>query len=201
MKIEDVMELREKAMKEKEALGKELSELGRQLEAVSKQRDKAEKEGDLNGFREASNEYDSISFRIRAIRNKTANHSYTIPEIVSAWNGYAESYNKNFEKKLESFKQKVADLSQDYKELIELQNEANTKRSACVDLMNVAVAPEGMKPINNLPSEAPYANNIYADTCFFKAYDAFTHDEAVNAQHVIDGGRVSSLDQSTKYWR
>lgn len=195
MKIEDVMALREAKIKEKEATNKELSALVEQLEAVKKRRNKAEKEGDLNAFREAANEYESISFRIRAIRNNNTKFTYSTPEIVSAWNGYAERYNKKFDKKLESFKQKVADLAKDYRELIELQNDAQGKEDSCIDLMENPFAAK--KTISKLPREDDCANINCPDTCFFMSYDAFTHDEAVNAQIVLNGGHISSLNSPT----
>lgn len=190
MKIEDVVKIRDNAANRKAELRNEINALVAKSNALQADMEKAQEIGDIEAYKAAKEEHDNTLFKIGAARAKLARPSYNTPEILSAWNGYAEKYNKEFSKRMDSFRKKTMELGKEYMELAKLQNEAMKNRGACGSLIGGNGEHPAMIELQKLPDDFGH----HPDIKFFHFYGALTRTEAMNVQFVVNGSTVESFE-------
>ena len=141
--VEEI-EARVKESLDREArLNDEIAELENTGSAIDIEIECAAKQGDVNLYLANKKRRADVDEEIYVKRTAIENNSPGISheDALQAWNSYAEQYNKNLRKKLDTFyslRQKMRDA---YREMIDLQGDALETRERLARYIGIKVEP------------------------------------------------------------
>lgn len=184
-----------KAKTEKTA---EINRLKAEREAINGEMLKAADRGDVESYKKLDDQKRDLEARIFVYTRSlpSAGNPLTREEVITSWDAFAASYNKDVKKQYEEYIAACGSLAKKYKALVSVQNAALYEREKALQMIGEPRDSQALT-MYRLPSgiseQFTFWARISPELAFFEDKGFYTRDDAEKICQIVEDGNAADL--------